>query len=536
MKLENITAEIRPRSAWEAVDLGCALARRDFWKIVRALAVTTLPLLFVIIGLLHNYLAWTVIAVWWLKPLSDRVSLHYLSQSLFGAPPSLKSTLKEWPRIIARFLLRDWSTLIVAVIIILAVTDNIEPDTAITITVLAVFIFILTSLATRKGRFLPWRSFLLPLTELEHLQGKQYAARSKILFRRGSEEATWLALTCFIMEFAVALGMLFLFLTFIPQGQETDTERIIAGLASFQGEDVPDYILWIIVSLYLLATTIVSIFYTGGGFGLYLNSRTLLEGWDVELSFRKLASRVGLPKTPSPQTVATATFALSSFFFFGITAQAPAEDSSNPSPAKTIKSILADDDFTVHTETVRTPITESREFDFDLPNFNVLSGLVQLLFWAVVLVFIGAVAYLIYQNRHIFTASGRATAKEKNLPKASTLMGMNVTPETLPNDIAQAAREAWLAGRRQEALSYLYRGAICWFIERENLPVHESDTEGDCVRLAERLPNKSHSRYFAELTNEWSRLVYAKLPLDDKTAHRLFDQWPFDLRSPTISP
>jgi hypothetical protein len=32
MRLENVTAEIRPRSDWEAVDLGLALVRRDFWR------------------------------------------------------------------------------------------------------------------------------------------------------------------------------------------------------------------------------------------------------------------------------------------------------------------------------------------------------------------------------------------------------------------------------------------------------------------------------------------------------------------------
>ena len=32
MRLESVTAEIRPRSDWEAVDLGLAMVRRDFWR------------------------------------------------------------------------------------------------------------------------------------------------------------------------------------------------------------------------------------------------------------------------------------------------------------------------------------------------------------------------------------------------------------------------------------------------------------------------------------------------------------------------
>jgi hypothetical protein len=32
MRLDEVTAEIRPRSDWEAVDLGLAMIRRDFWR------------------------------------------------------------------------------------------------------------------------------------------------------------------------------------------------------------------------------------------------------------------------------------------------------------------------------------------------------------------------------------------------------------------------------------------------------------------------------------------------------------------------
>jgi hypothetical protein len=33
--------------------------------------------------------------------------------------------------------------------------------------------------------------------------------------------------------------------------------------------------------------------FAAGGFSTYLNRRILLEGWDIELGFRRLAQRVG---------------------------------------------------------------------------------------------------------------------------------------------------------------------------------------------------------------------------------------------------
>jgi hypothetical protein len=530
MKLEDITAEIRPRTPWEAVDLGCVLARHDFWKILAALAVTVLPLCLILITALHNHLAWALLCIWWLKPLFDRVSLHYLSQSLFGAPPPIKTTLKQWPAMVGRYLLSDWSTLIVAGIITLVATRIISRDLATIAGVIAVLTFMITSLATRRGRFLPWRSFLLPLTELERLKGKQFTARSKVLFRRGSEEATWLTISCILMEFVVSLGLLFLALSFIPQGQGVDTDRIVSGLTSFEGVDVPPFVLAVLVGLYLVAVTIVGIFYTGAGFGLYLNSRTILEGWDVELSFRKLAARVSnSSQNAAALTLALATVATTLALATPMTAAAAAV---SPSPEDTIDSVLADEDFIIHKGT-RKELVDSDFSSWDFSGFSIFQILGQLLFWAVTLAVVVGLAVLIYKNRHIFTARGRLANREKfPQPKARTLMGMNVAPETLPDDIAKAARDAWNSGHSQKALSLLYRGSLCWLIERENLPVHESDTEGDCVRHATLMQNRQHSEYFSELTNHWIRLVYAKRLLHDDEVSRLCDEWPFDLRRP----
>ena len=51
MRLEDVTAEIRPRSDWEAVDLGMALVRRDFWRCLVVWWLALSPLLLVVVGL-----------------------------------------------------------------------------------------------------------------------------------------------------------------------------------------------------------------------------------------------------------------------------------------------------------------------------------------------------------------------------------------------------------------------------------------------------------------------------------------------------
>ena len=98
MQLEAVTAEIRPRSDWEAVDLGFALVRRDFW---RCLAVWWLALLLpsVLLGWwLWNYPTIWLLFFWWMKPLGSRLVLFEISRRLFGEVPAWRTSLLEIPK------------------------------------------------------------------------------------------------------------------------------------------------------------------------------------------------------------------------------------------------------------------------------------------------------------------------------------------------------------------------------------------------------------------------------------------------------
>ena len=49
---------------------------------------------------------------------------------------------------------------------------------------------------------------------------------------------------------------------------------------------------WTFAAGIALAISLVDVFATGAGFGLYLNNRSWIEGWDVELVFKRLAQRL----------------------------------------------------------------------------------------------------------------------------------------------------------------------------------------------------------------------------------------------------
>ncbi len=68
MKIEDLTVALRPRTAWEAVELGTALARRHAAAVWKPWLLLSLPVL-----LLVNALGWAIDAMW-LAGIADVVA------------------------------------------------------------------------------------------------------------------------------------------------------------------------------------------------------------------------------------------------------------------------------------------------------------------------------------------------------------------------------------------------------------------------------------------------------------------------------
>ena len=105
MRLTDASVAIRPRSAWEALDLGVLLARRHAGLLMASWALVTLPIFAVLCLLLWESPGWAVLLFWWLKPAYERLPLYILSHALFGDTPSLKQALRALPGLLKPQLL-----------------------------------------------------------------------------------------------------------------------------------------------------------------------------------------------------------------------------------------------------------------------------------------------------------------------------------------------------------------------------------------------------------------------------------------------
>jgi hypothetical protein len=195
-----------------------------------------------------------------------------------------------------------------------------------------------------------------------------------------------------------------------------------------------------------------------------------------------------------------------------------------PRERQAIERVMKSEDF--HVETRKQPkrhfkATESSSESRSAPGMAML-GVV--FFWLIIAAGAGWLGWLIYKNRHLFLRNKSGTAA----PAAPrTVMGMEITPDSLPADLLGAARGLWQSGDVRGALSLLYRGAVAWLVNVARLGVRESDTEGDCLRLAGTLPNETAIGYFSDLTEAWIGTAYASHALPGDRMERLLTSWPF---------
>ncbi|MBL8115869.1 MAG: DUF4129 domain-containing protein, partial [Acidobacteria bacterium] len=251
MQLSLIAAEVRPRTPWEAVDHGFGLVRRFARHVFPPwLAVLTAGWLLVILPL-HAHPGWAFVVLWWLRPIFDRVPLFVLSRALFGAPPSFREVLKALPRLLTGHL------------------------------VSALVLF----------RLSPVRSFLLPVWELEGLRGSQRWQRSSLLQREDRGTATLLTAGSSLLEMVLVLGAATALEFLFPERQPVSSGEEEAA-ALLGGLDLSNADLFGFLATTYLAHALIEPFYVSGGFALYLNRRTSLEGWDIAIGFGRLTERL----------------------------------------------------------------------------------------------------------------------------------------------------------------------------------------------------------------------------------------------------
>jgi len=473
MKIEDLAVDVRPRKKWESVDLGARMIQN--WGRAVYLPYIVVPTLFWILANLlipADLFIITIFFLWWLKPLWGRIPLFVISRSMFGATPSTLETLKGFPHMLHGLM-----------------------------GALTIF------------RFSPNRSVTLPILMLENLKGSTRSKRQTVINSRLTGFNTLLCTVFLLVEWLVLFaGIPFFIAGLYPE----DLFNPIASL------DISGVANWMMTGTYLLAIIIIEPFFVAAGFALYLNSRTLLECWDLELIFRKMATR--LAGTP------LLLLALTGLILLGPTSLR-AGFQEETTPAEAIEEIMAHPDFQRMEKGKVWRFRGERDSTREAPSNMDLGGVgdalalfMRVVFWGIVIAIVLAIIYLLVKIiSKVELGSKKETLREAPAPEIAVRDKFLL--EALPTDIVKGARDFWGKDMKRQALSTLFRGALRVLSDRGTLEIPDFVTEEECLRLVRRKTHPEFALFFKDLTRSWQSLAYAHRPPDEVLFQELCSQW-----------
>ncbi len=485
MDLGDITAVVRPRNHWEAIDLGCLMVRRWWKPLYMGWLTIAAPLFITLYVVLHEHPVIAMLIFWWLKPAYERLPLLIVSQALFGEVPRTRDAVREY---LGRLPYQLFQALTIR-------------------------------------RWVPTRSFDQPITQLETLGGPERQRRLELLRRTAGSPAFWLTIVCVHVEMFLTLGALVLIFELIPSEIEVDWW----GLIIAQDTRALD---WLSNFVYFWAIALVGPIYAVCGLSLYINLSIELEGWDIELEFSRLARRVGGRPTHIVMLVCLAL------------ACAPAELLAEPSKDKTsskmlIEEVMSGSEFN-HESVSRVPkalrdwleeedeaTSVSSSPDWVVGMFRAIAQSVEFVLWVLV---ISGVIWSIYRYRGwIAQFIDRRRGVEEVGERPSVMFALDVSPHALGPHPIRSAEELWLRTQHREALSVLYRAALIALMDRYQCRLSESDTEGQCVaRVRRDAPTEAADR-FSRLTTLWQNVAYAHRIPSQESFQEMCRTWSTDL-------
>lgn len=506
MRLDQMTVALRVRSPWQAMDLGLRMVRanaRAIWLPYFLFAGSVFILCNLLAYALDQlWLGW--ILVWWLKPIFDRIPLHVLSHVTFGNYPSFRDTIRapfRW-----RFgLWASWLT---------------------------------------YRRFSFWRSMSMPIDILEGLNAERLSARRSVLIGAVSAQMIGLSFVCIAFEYVLTISAFVLFYMFVPiEYLNNFFENFYTSISS---EAPPAWFDLVMNTVYFLSVAAISPFYVGAGFAAYLNRRTQLEAWDIEIAFKRIAARL---RQSSAMLLVMSTILLSASFSSTSYAVEKNESKAQRLPQmfgdnyraepktaeEAVKNAYLNKNLSPKEKyTVWEPIDKQKKKDKSKQKqkttFPGLQGVVNIFsagigfvaqygLWFLLAIVLG---WIIWKSADWMPWLKNKMPAKRELDDLVEKDIINL--ETLPSDLSSAVKKLW-AQQPRAALALLYRGSVEKLAVRLGTPFPPGATEAECVRRSRRLAQPESEAIFQKVVRAWQAAAYAhRLPNADEFED-LINEW-----------
>jgi len=472
MQLDKLQLELRPRPNAQALDLGFSLLRAHAVNAYLSWLALWLPvaaLCALLACFFPPHSGVLLMAAWWVRPMLERAPLYVLSRQVFGEDVSWRGALRAWLSQLGGgwFFLLTWGRL-----------------------------------------FAAGRGLYQPIWQLEGARSKVAAERRGIIGKNGTaRSAFWFGIACIHFEAVLQFGFLAFIGIFISDEKTINPFALMAQIFSAP-ESVRNVLL--VFGSSALAGAIIGPIFVACGFTLYLNRRATLEAWDIEIALRQIKPpvRKGAASILGANVVtvlgailsvaALTSMLLSSSPVLAVeTAQGKCavpqfiqdrkttrEADRSPAQAdlrRELGEVFDNDDLRGYTckqvwknKSVSDPQEPTRTAGKP-PSFGAVADIVKIALIAAVIFLVG---WLLYRYRDQFAALAQLRPKAR----ATEIAGLDIRPESLPDDIPARVAELWMQGQRRAALALLYRATISRLVNDDRLQLNQGATEGDCLR------------------------------------------------------
>jgi hypothetical protein len=476
MRTDTIAIELRPRSEWEAVDLGLELARAWFGPLGTAWVTAYAAPALLLVAVSPWPLA-TACLAWLLRPWAERALLEILAARCFDRPATLAGAL----RAVLRAPLRPGAWL--------------------------------ASLTWRRVSVV--RLAWLAVWQLEGLRGRAARARIRVLTAQGRGACGWSTLLGLSATGLIAISGVIVALALVPGGTGAATFAWLDGSVPMPLREARTWALVLVASDALCAPWVLA-----AQFGWYISRRTDLEAWDIELVFRALARRVGGASVVLLMLLIAApyTFAQAS----STSPQSPPavddteRTTSTPSPGfdanATVDTILASPEFGREDVVQQWRLRSWTRGESEPPSpwlvwlLARMPAIARVLRWGMWALALAVVLWLVRLALRGVRRNAIVEPDEAALP---TFDGAAEDTRAHVRVVA-AAREAIERGRLLDALALLYRGAIGVCTERGLIDVQPGDTEGDYLRHIQGRLEPDAERTVRDVVRAWQAAAYAR--------------------------
>lgn len=490
MDLEKISVKIRPRQGFEAIDLGFIMARNWYFPMLATWLAVALPVYLLLQYLLWAEPLWLMFVFWFFKPYYERLALYYLSRRLFGDKLTAKQLFKKLlPISLGQFV------------------------------------------PTFLLRFSVARSFEMAVLMLEQQTAAKRAARLRMLKQTRTFYGLRLTLLGVHAELVIYLSLIAVVYFFLPQSLKFDS------LLDFMANEGV-LISHVFNFAYFMAMAFFAPFYIAAGFSLYLNQRTWLEAWDIELSFKRIAKRLQGQLSSIVGIVVTVVFVAA---IIAMPAQnAHAQTVEKQQLKQTLNTILEGEEYGQLQYQTKWHSTRQKKDEQELKwlektfkflvnmadavhRMSLLDVVSSILKWVIYITLAALVVYLLYFYRHSFKAV--LSPNPKTRAKAASISHILPDTQPLPTDVT--AQLELLIGQHKfrQALALLYKATLLTLVEKYDFRLANSLTEGEFLQLAAAKCSAHDHSWLSLLMSKWLAIAYAHQNLSQAEIKSMALSW-----------